>query len=251
VFSWTSSDESVATVSTEGLVTGVTNGAATITATTDGVSGDATVTVAGPIGLYSFEDGSTDNTVTDEGALPDLVSSGCDIVDGDAVLDLWQDYLELPVALGTSPFTIWIDATYAQSAGHSEIMSQGLPTAGTREDWDFGVVQFVILGVSPNRLRTVFFGSSGEFNSIDTGIGLMDGSRRRIAITWDGSEMGAFFDGSFQTETTTGWPDIDGTAVRFGASQFSGWASLGRIHEIRVYGRALAEEELNGLVDGC
>jgi hypothetical protein len=63
--------------------------------------------------------------------------------------------------------------------------------------------------------------------------------------------MGAFFDGSFQTETTTGWPDIDGTAVRFGASQFSGWASLGRIHEIRVYGRALAEEELNGLVDGC
>jgi hypothetical protein len=236
------------------MVTGVKNGAATITATTDGVSGDATVTVPapeGPIGLYPFEGGSTDNMVTDEWALPDLVSSGCDIVGGDAVLDSGADYLELPVALGTSPFTIWIDATYAQSAGHSVIMGQGLPAASGPEDADFNVVQFVILGVSPNRLRTVFWGSGGEFNSIDTGIGLMDGSRRRIAITWDGSEMGAFFDGSLLTKTTIGWPDIDGTAVRFGASQFgSGAASLGRIHEIRIYLRALTEAELDGLADG-
>jgi hypothetical protein len=228
----------------------VTNGAVTITASIDGVSGDATVTVAGPIGLYSFEDGSTDNTIIGDGALPDLVPSGCAVVQGDAVLDSRQDYLELPVALGRTPFTIWIDATYAQSAGHSMIMGQGLPAANTPEDWDFNVVQFVILGVSPNRLRTVFFGSSAELTLIDTGIGLMDGSRRRIAITWDGSEMGAFFDNSLRTKTATGWPDVDGRAVRFGASQFGGAASLGRIHEIRVYPRALSEEELNGLVEG-
>jgi uncharacterized protein YjdB len=46
VFTWESSDESVATVSDSGLVTAVANGTATITATVDGVSGSATITVA-------------------------------------------------------------------------------------------------------------------------------------------------------------------------------------------------------------
>jgi uncharacterized protein YjdB len=45
-FTWESSDESVATVSSAGLVTAEANGTATITATTDGVGGDAEVTIA-------------------------------------------------------------------------------------------------------------------------------------------------------------------------------------------------------------
>src|SRR6266540_2456443 len=44
--SWTSSNTAVATVSASGLVTGVTAGAATITATSEGQSGSAAVTVA-------------------------------------------------------------------------------------------------------------------------------------------------------------------------------------------------------------
>ncbi|MGQ0537390.1 MAG: beta strand repeat-containing protein, partial [Gemmatimonadaceae bacterium] len=43
--SWLSSNTAVATVSSAGLVTAVTQGAATITATIDGVSGNATVTI--------------------------------------------------------------------------------------------------------------------------------------------------------------------------------------------------------------
>ena len=43
--SWTSSDENVATVSSTGLATGVGPGEATITASSDGVSGEATLTV--------------------------------------------------------------------------------------------------------------------------------------------------------------------------------------------------------------
>jgi len=43
---WSSSDETVATVSQEGVVTGVAGGAATITATSEGQSGSASVTVA-------------------------------------------------------------------------------------------------------------------------------------------------------------------------------------------------------------
>lgn len=45
---WTSSNQAVATVSSAGLVTGVAPGSAVITATSEGVSGSATVTVAPP-----------------------------------------------------------------------------------------------------------------------------------------------------------------------------------------------------------
>ncbi len=45
-FSWSSSDVSVASVSSSGLVEATGLGSATITATTDGKSGTATVTVA-------------------------------------------------------------------------------------------------------------------------------------------------------------------------------------------------------------
>ncbi|MCH7475709.1 MAG: Ig-like domain-containing protein [Gemmatimonadetes bacterium] len=44
-FTWSSSDESIATVSSSGLVTAVANGSVTITATVEGQSGMATVTV--------------------------------------------------------------------------------------------------------------------------------------------------------------------------------------------------------------
>jgi uncharacterized protein YjdB len=44
-FTWSSSDEAVATVSKDGLVLGVEDGTATITATAEGQSGTATITV--------------------------------------------------------------------------------------------------------------------------------------------------------------------------------------------------------------
>lgn len=47
-FTWTSSDESVATIDTSGLGTGVTAGEATITAAANGVSGTAMLTVTEP-----------------------------------------------------------------------------------------------------------------------------------------------------------------------------------------------------------
>ena len=47
-FTWSSSNASVATVSSSGLVTGVAAGSATITATTAGVSGTSAITVTSP-----------------------------------------------------------------------------------------------------------------------------------------------------------------------------------------------------------
>ncbi len=48
MFTWSSSDEQVATVESTGLATAVCDGTATITTTTDGVSGSASLTVAQP-----------------------------------------------------------------------------------------------------------------------------------------------------------------------------------------------------------
>jgi len=45
-FSWSSSDQSIATVNASGLVTAVANGTTSVSATTDGISGSASATVA-------------------------------------------------------------------------------------------------------------------------------------------------------------------------------------------------------------
>jgi uncharacterized protein YjdB len=67
-FSWSSSDENCATVSTVGLVTAVGNGAATVTATAAGVSGTAAVTVAQIVASVTVTPASTTLTSIDETA---------------------------------------------------------------------------------------------------------------------------------------------------------------------------------------
>src|SRR5438034_1080199 len=53
---WSSSNPTVATVDPNGLVTGVTAGSATITATSEGQSGTATVTISAPTGQFAIGD---------------------------------------------------------------------------------------------------------------------------------------------------------------------------------------------------
>src|SRR5205814_4107300 len=66
--SWTSSNAAVATVSGTGLVSGVAAGSATITATSEGRSGQAQVTVAAPSAPGTVTNlaagGATDSSVT-------------------------------------------------------------------------------------------------------------------------------------------------------------------------------------------
>jgi hypothetical protein len=73
--SWTSSDPNVASVNAQGLVTGVDDGVATISATIEGVSGSASVTVWGPCSV----------------ALADTIAVGdtlpADLSNGDCRLD--------------------------------------------------------------------------------------------------------------------------------------------------------------------
>lgn len=72
-FTWASSSPAVATVSSTGLATAATNGSTTITATTDGVSGDASLTVAQAVA--SVEVTSPEDTLTALGATASLTAT--------------------------------------------------------------------------------------------------------------------------------------------------------------------------------
>ena len=78
-FSWSSSDESVATVGAGGLVTAVAPGSATVTATADGVTGSSEVSVRSPVASVSV--------TPSEGTLPvgDTLRLSAEAYDADGV----------------------------------------------------------------------------------------------------------------------------------------------------------------------
>ena len=84
---WTSSNASVATVSSSGLVTAVAHGTATITATAEGVAGNATVTVQDRVARVTLSPEADDLSV---GEKVDLVatlrSAGGEVLSGREVL---------------------------------------------------------------------------------------------------------------------------------------------------------------------
>ena len=77
-FTWSSSDQTIATVNSTGLVTAVANGAATITATTDGVSGTATIdAMIAPVAIgfwvgFTSQDRTISFRVTDQDVIEQL-----------------------------------------------------------------------------------------------------------------------------------------------------------------------------------
>lgn len=111
-FAWSSSDVSVATVSGTGLVTSEDLGIATITATSEGKSGSAEMTVALPISIsvsagwahtcrvttegeaYCWgagENGKLGNGTADDKLVPTLVSGGLTFASVSAGLTIWYD----------------------------------------------------------------------------------------------------------------------------------------------------------------
>ena len=99
-FQWSSSDESVARVDGSGLVTGIAEGAATITATAGSVQGMAEIAVANPdraalIALYEATDGP--NWVDSENWLTDAPLGdwfGVDTDDSGRVVNLAMSYYD-------------------------------------------------------------------------------------------------------------------------------------------------------------
>ncbi len=103
-FTWSSSDASIATVNTSGLVTSVANGSVTITATTDGISGSGSVTVA-----YVF-----------------TVSGSVIDGDGEAVAGVSMDF----ESFGTA--TTGLDGTWSKSGLEGRVT-----ITPTKDGWGF------------------------------------------------------------------------------------------------------------------
>jgi hypothetical protein len=192
------------------------------------------------IGLYTFEDGTASNQIVGAGALPNLTESGVILSGGAAVFTSQFSYLELPVVLGNEPFTILLDATYDPQPTSPNFAVSQFGATNNSFDVDFIIQQFP--GTSN---RAEFFNGEGGGVPIDNGS--IDGDRHRIAITWDGSTIGNFFDGTLMTANIGGTlPDIDASVVRFGDRSLNdGIGATGTVHEIRIFDMALSEDQLN------
>ena len=108
---WSSSDTSVATVSSGGLVTGVNNGSCTITATCGDKSATCAVTVSGFATLVSIDATYTQTeTITTESSLSDLTSDLVVVAtyDNSDTVTLTSDQYTLSgqLTLGTSTITV-------------------------------------------------------------------------------------------------------------------------------------------------
>lgn len=127
---WTSSANTIATVSGTGVVTGVSAGTAVITATVGGVSGSATITVtAAPGSLASMAVAIIDATI-ELAQTTQATASG-------------RDPSGAPVALGTRPVT-WTSSstTVATVSASGVVTGVGIGTANiTASVTDNGVVR--------------------------------------------------------------------------------------------------------------
>ena len=194
------------------------------------------------IGLYDFENGTADNQVSGPGALPNLVASGVSIAGGDAVLDATSDYLELPQALGNTPFTLYLDASFDAFLTTPNFVVSQAANSLNAEDVDFTIQQ-----TPTTQNNATFYDAAGAFTQLANGN--FDGNRHRFAITWDGTTLGNFFDGTLLTTAVTGTvPDIDATLLRIGDRILDdSTGSTGTVHEIQIFDRALSESELAAL----
>lgn len=130
-FNWQSPDVSIATVNSSGLVTAVSSGSVTITATTDGVSGTASITVAIPSLEVSYDSlsaavywFSTEVTNWREGiqhswalALCETVLNTCDIINNGGVITDRGARLGFPFTTFNNIFGLVVRCGIAQSQG--------------------------------------------------------------------------------------------------------------------------------------
>lgn len=153
-FTWTSSNKEVATVSTNGLVTAVAKGSATITATTDGVGGSAAVQVAQAIAeIVATPDATAlavGETITLSAEATDARGNG---VEG--VSFTWQSSNEsvatvdaMGVASAVAPGTATITATSGDVSGSATVSVLTAAATSLRNLTSDALVVSLLAGVS-------------------------------------------------------------------------------------------------------
>ena len=199
------------------------------------------------VGLYDFQDGTANNGLTGPAALPNLNASGVVIYAGAAEFDNRRDRLVLPVVLGASPFTVYVDGTLnAHPQGHTQfVVSQHSSANNHSTDADF-----VIRDVLGRYSQATFYNAEGSGRSMTgTKFSRFNGKRVRVAIVFDGHRVGFFHNYNMWSGAVPGTlPDLDGSEVSFGdRSLRDGIGFTGVLHEIRIFDHALTYHELRQL----
>ncbi|MGH7339312.1 MAG: PKD domain-containing protein, partial [Candidatus Rokuibacteriota bacterium] len=175
---WSSDDPPVSTVTADGLVSGVSNGSgpadgsATITATTEGVTGTATITVsdADPVAAFAFAPASP--VVGRSVAFTDVSMSA------DGIQTRVWDFGDGQGSSAQKPSHAYATAgTYAVTLTVSE--SDGDVAVAARQ---------VVVVVQPPVLLYLALGSSGTLNGVSVA--------NEDIVAFDGTGFSLYFDGS-------------------------------------------------------
>lgn len=168
-FSWASDDEGVATVSASGVVTAVANGGATITATTDGVSGGATVTVqqiATQLAFRTIAGGTVRTAIAP--VQVETQDAGGNVVAGASTL--------VTLALGNNPGNLVLHTSGVSGLNRFiELVDPATPAVLSPElSTNEGIDENLALEYDPGTRAVLAADRAGNLHSIDLPTGAMD-----------------------------------------------------------------------------
>ncbi|WP_265520497.1 family 43 glycosylhydrolase [Oerskovia flava] len=253
---WASEDPDVVTISADGLVTGVGEGTAMVTATTaDGehtvyVAVEVTADVPGLVVRYALDETSGTSAANSApgssfGAAA-LVNGAAFTGDEGVALDGTNDYVDLPdhVLAGLTDISVSLDVKIAAAQATPYFIYGMGNTSGTTGDG--------YLFTTGNAYRTsIATGNWSTEQTVTKGSNLDRGVWKHLTYTLEGTTATLYEDGvqvGRQTGVTINPQDIGGgstLANYIGRSVYTGDRYLqGNVRDFRIYDRALTADEV-------
>ncbi|HXD00946.1 MAG TPA: LamG-like jellyroll fold domain-containing protein [Verrucomicrobiae bacterium] len=253
---WTSSNPSVLTVNSGGLITGVGAGTATVSAKVSGItgtSGSITVTPLALLHRYSFVSDATDSIGGANGTLVapgNIAGTAATITNG---LSLpggggndFSGYLSLPSGILTNTTSLTIECWATQNAGN-----------GWATIWDFandGGHNFELCpdagGGSDNGKMIMAIQPHGNEQDVQTPTVFPNGSEQYVSVTYNNSTLTGRVYTNGVLDGTTVYPDTtyapgsiggaSGTAQNWlGNDTYGDTQFQGTVYELRIWNGAL------------
>ncbi len=148
----------------------------------------------------------------------------------------------------TGSFTIaaWVKIPSSLGANYNTIVYKGTSGSAVNQNYSF------IIRTSTSKLE-FYMGNGSTYNSVLGNTALSIGSWYHVAVTFDGSALRLYVNGSLDNSTTTTITPTDqgtntqiGMAIDTGVTP-NGGPMNGYIDEVRIYNRTLSSTEITGL----
>lgn len=216
---WTSSNTAVATVSGTGIVTAVAPGAATITATSEGRTGAATISVvAMPVGSVTVSPSSADVTVGRTVTLSATVRDTSGAVVGDRSVT-WKSsdaavatVSAAGVVTGVTPGTVTITATSETRSGSAAVTVKPVPVATVTLDPTSVTLEAgqaaTLVATTKSADGTVLTGRTVTFSSDDVSVARVSSDGVVTGVAPGAATITATSEGKTATATVTVQPTV-------------------------------------------